>query len=318
MVQSKGTIAMPRQHAGVSVLAVVVSLALQACAHRGTGEPVEASGRIEGYEVRIASKIPGRVVKRLVGEGDRVEAGQLVAELDVRELEARRRQALADARAAQAEVEALEARVGLLEHHAQTARTDHERSQRLLASGAIAERAFDQSANALAEAEGDLATTRARLARARAVRQEREAGAEVVATQLEDCRIRSPLAGTVLHRLVEEGEVVQAGQPLVVMVNPDSLFLRAYVAETDIGGVQIGSRARVTVDGMPERTFQGVVDEIAEKAEFTPRDVHMPDERARLVYPVKIRLSNPERMLKPGMLADVSIPVGSSAAGRGG
>lgn len=309
---------MLRPDAGVKIFTVVVALALQACAQSRTLEPVEASGRIEAYEVRVASKIPGRVVRRLVSEGDLVEAGQLIAELDVRELEARERQALADARAARAQVEELEARVRLLEHHAQTARTDHERAQKLLASGAIAQRAFDQSANALADAEGDLAATRARLERANAVRREREAAAEVVATQLEDSRIRAPLTGTVLHRLVEEGEVVQAGEPLVVMVNPDSLFLMAYVAETDVGRIQIGSRAEVAVDGMPDQAFQGIVDEVAEEAEYTPRDVHMPDERAQLVYAVQIRLSNPERLLKPGMLADARIESTDSATGHGG
>lgn len=162
-----------------------------------------------------------------------------------------------------------------------------------------------------------IAAERARVVAARAtaanqVEAARAAVAEIEA-QLADTRIVAPAQGTVMARLVEPGELVAAGRPLVTLVNLDELFVRVYVAERDVGRIRLGTAAQVAVDAYPDRMFAGEVSEIAQQAEFTPKEVHVKDEREKLVFGVKLRLANPEGLLKPGMPADAKIRIAPDA-----
>ncbi len=134
----------------------------------------------------------------------------------------------------------------------------------------------------------------------------RAAQQEVEAT-LADTQIRAPASGTILSRLAEPGEVVTAGRPLLILVDLSQLFLRVYIPGKEIGKITLGNPARITVDAFPHRFFSGQVSEIAQQAEFTPRDIHTPDERTTLVFGVKIALEESQGLLKPGMPADALI-----------
>jgi HlyD family secretion protein len=112
-----------------------------------------------------------------------------------------------------------------------------------------------------------------------------------------------------MARLAEPGELVAAGRPIATLVNLEELYVRVYVAERDVGRIRLGARATVAVDAYPGRVFAGEVSELAQQAEFTPKEVHMKDEREKLVFGVKLRLANPEGRLKPGMPADAKIRV---------
>jgi HlyD family secretion protein len=131
--------------------------------------------------------------------------------------------------------------------------------------------------------------------------------------QLADTRILAPAEGTVMARLAEPGELVAAGRPLATLVNLQDLYVRVYVPERDVGRIRLGNAARVSVDAFRDRVFTGVVSEVAQQAEFTPKDVHVKDEREKLVFGVKVRLENPDGLLKPGMPADVKIRVDPDA-----
>lgn len=159
-----------------------------------------------------------------------------------------------------------------------------------------------------------IAAERARVvaARATAASQIDAARARVaeIEAQLADTRIVAPIHGTVMARLVEPGELVAAGRPIATLVDLDDLFVRVYVAERDVGRIRLGSAAAISVDAYPARRFPGMVSEVAQQAEFTPKEVHVKDEREKLVFAVKVRIANPEGVLKPGMPADVTIEGG--------
>jgi len=139
------------------------------------------------------------------------------------------------------------------------------------------------------------------------IRQARAAVAELQTT-LDDMAVTAPIAGTVTTHLVEAGEVVAAGTPLLEMVDLDSLYLKAYVPEDQIGKVRLGLPARLYVDAFPEEPFEAEVSYIAAEAEFTPKEVQTVAERVKLVYAVKLRLlKNPGHRLTPGMPADAVI-----------
>lgn len=226
----------------------------------------------------------------------------------------------------------------------------HERFENLLAQGFVSRNYFDEVAARRRASEARLTAARWAAAEALAAREKasaasgeveirerdvRRIGAErarVVAArataasqvdvararvaeieaQLADTRIVAPVQGTVMAKLVEPGELVAAGRPIATLVDLDELFVRVYIAERDVGRIQLGSAAGISVDAYPARVFPGVVSEVAQQAEFTPKEVHVKDEREKLVFAVKVRIANPEGVLKPGMPADVRIDGGAA------
>ncbi len=125
---------------------------------------------------------------------------------------------------------------------------------------------------------------------------------------LEDFTIVAPSQGVVTTRIVEAGEVVSAGMPMLDLVDLDRLYLKAYVPEILIGKLHLGLPAQIHTDAYPDRPFDAEVRYISSRAEFTPKEVQTPDERVKLVYAVKLYLSdNPDHCLSPGMPADAVI-----------
>ncbi|GER92893.1 secretion protein HlyD [hot springs metagenome] len=124
---------------------------------------------------------------------------------------------------------------------------------------------------------------------------------------LKETKIYSPSNGTILSRPVENGEVVNPGTPLYVMVDMDRLYVKVYVPEPDIGKLKLGNEARIYVDAFPQKTFNARITKIYEQAEFTPKAVETREERVKLVFGVELSVENPEGIVKPGMPADAVI-----------
>jgi HlyD family secretion protein len=125
--------------------------------------------------------------------------------------------------------------------------------------------------------------------------------------------IRAPFPGRVTVRHREAGETVSPGAPVLTLLDPGDRWVRIYVREDQIGAVQIGMAAQITSDTYPGRVYDGHVTFIGSEAEFTPRNVQTTEERIKLVYPVKVRITgDPGFELKPGIPADVTL-VGSGS-----
>ncbi len=142
---------------------------------------------------------------------------------------------------------------------------------------------------------------------ARAQVAEARAALDLSRARLGEARLVAPIAGVVLRKNVERGETVTPGTPMVTLLDPRDLWLRAFVPETDIGRIRVGQPAGVSVDAYPGREFPGAISEIASEAEFTPRNVQTKKERVNLVFRVKIALPNSDGVLKPGLPADAVI-----------
>jgi len=152
-----------------------------------------------------------------------------------------------------------------------------------------------------------IAQRRADLAAARAQQRQAEASLQYLLTQRENLVISSPLDGVVISKLASEGEIVGAGAPILILADLRTVWIRLYVPLPRLGEIKTGQRAEVTTDALPGRTFTGTVTEIAQQAEFTPRNIQTREERVKLVFAVKITLPNPDGVLKPGMPADAAI-----------
>ena len=161
-------------------------------------------------------------------------------------------------------------------------------------------RELEQARERLREAQGALQAAKAQL-------QALEARMAQARADVKDTRVLAPFDGTVLQKLVQEGQVVTSGTPLITFVDMSKLYVKVYLPEKEIAKVRLGNPARVYVDAFPNKYFEATVSEVSQQAEFTPRDIHMKEERVNLVFAVKLALTNPQGFLKPGMPADATI-----------
>jgi HlyD family secretion protein len=313
-------------------LFVAAGLLLGACSGRdGSGELV-LSGNIEVTDAQVSFKVPGRVLERLVTEGDRVKSGQLVARLDDTEQQeqlALRHAELAEAAAACAalqagsrpqEIAAAEATLHSVEADRDRLRLDFTRQQDLRGKDAIADRELEASQAQLKVAEARVveAAERFKLVQAgprvedvtqgRARVDQARAAVAFAETQVENTRLLSPLTGVALSKNIEPGEYVSPGTPVITVADIAHVWVRAYVNDTDLGRIRLGQKLAVRTDTFPGKTYEGTIGFIASEAEFTPKTVQTAKERVKLVFRIKIDLANPDDELKPGMPADATIP----------
>jgi HlyD family secretion protein len=291
---------------------------------------IRASGTVEATDADLGFQMAGRIASIEVREGDSVRAGLEVARLDTEELTARKASAEAQVQGARALLtelergarpgEIAEVRAGLrqAEERRDDAVRDLERAQRLFEGGAVSQEALDKARTAaqVAEAGVDQARERVqlleegprteRVAAQRAVVSQAEAAVRQIDAALGNASIMAPFAGVVTLRHREPGETVSPGAPVLTVMNPEDRWVRIYVREDRIGEVRIGQTARITSDTYPERDYDGEVIFIANEAEFTPRNVQTTEERVKLVYAIKVRITgDPSHDLKPGIPADV-------------
>jgi HlyD family secretion protein len=313
-------------------LALGAAVGLAACGNGDDPGALFASGTVEATEADLGFQVPGRVEAIDVREGDRVSGGQTLAWLDASELEAARNAAAAQVTAAEAQLRAMtqgarpqelaqaEAAVRAAEQRAADAARDAERAQRLFDGGAVSQQGLDRALTAreVVDAARDQATEALAMVR-EGPRQETIAAQSAMVAQaranlarteatLANASITAPFPGVVTVRHREPGEAVGPGAPVVTILDPDDRWVRIYVREDQIGRVQIGMSANITSDTYPDETHSGEVVFIGSEAEFTPRNVQTAEERIKLVYPVKVRITSDGAFhLKPGIPADVTL-----------
>lgn len=278
-------------------------VALLAC--RREKKP-DAYGNVEATEVVVSAESSGRILSLNVNEGDRVPAAQAVGAIETTQVVLETEQVAAQRNASAARLNEIAKQIDGLEVQRRIARRAYERARRLMAQKAATAQQLDQ-------AERDYRVlgeqTEAARAQAQAVRQEVAAADARVAQSRERVRkgqITNPISGTVLVTYARAGEFVQTGQPLYKIANMDTVEVRAYITETQLALVRVGQHARVTADfGKERRVLNGQVTWVSSDAEFTPTPIQTREERADLVYAVKIRVPNPNGLLKIGMPADV-------------
>ena len=286
-------------------------LLLAAC---GGGPEPDAYGNFEAIEVVVSAQTSGQIHQFTPLEGMRLERGAIVALIDTTQLVLERRQLAAQRAAAGARRTEAGGQLKMLEVQHEIARRSYERTLRLHDQQAATAQQLDQAER---EYRGLGAQIDAMQAQERSVALEAastEARVEQIRDRLVKSRVANPEAGTVLAIYARAGEVVQAGQPLYKIADLDTLDLRAYVTGSQLASVRLGQQVQVRVDrGNDLLTLPGTVTWVSSTAEFTPTPIQTRDERADLVYAVKIRVANREGVLKIGMPGDITL--GATAAG---
>lgn len=300
-------------------------------AKQGVANEVVLSGNIEAHESLVGFRVQGRIVDLPVEEGQQVEQGELLARLDDADYRQKVRIDEANVGVRQSDLELklagpreqetkalqqamLDAQADLTQKE-----TDNERAQNLFAKDEISAQDRDHAATALKRAyatyqaaqqrynEALEGTRKEDIAIARASLKAANANLGLARVNLGYTTLRAPSAGVISVRQAELGEVMLPGSPVVTIADLDHVWLRAYIAETDLGRIRWGQDAYITTDTYPGRRYHGHISFISSSAEFTPKSVQTYKERVTLVYRIKIDVDNPNHELKPGMPADAHI-----------
>jgi HlyD family secretion protein len=299
----------------------VVALGMVCGCNFKTNAP-DGSGTIECTQVQVPSLIAGRIVALPPQEGAALKKGDLVGQIDTADLELKRQEARAALALAQAQLDLVQAGSRIedvqrasnqvVEAHAAAtaAQADLQRIAAVFAKNSAtpkqrddAQANADRTAALWAAAEQNYDKLR-RGNRAEDIRiaqaQLDLSGARLVQIEksIADGQITAPMDGVVTTRNREAGEYANAGTSLITLSRLDEVWLSIYIAEPRLTHVKLGQRARVRVNG-DKRFYDGTVTFIAPDAEFTPKNVQTPDERAKLVYRIKITLRNREGRFKP-------------------
>ena len=283
------------------------------------------SGNVEAHESVVSFKaVQSRVVELPFDEGQWVAAGTLLARLDDSDY---RQQVAINEAALQVEEQQLNSAMQKLEAARSTVvndnadldqkKIDYARYQKLWVEKIISGDQRDHTDTALKQSNAamqrDLAMERSAqqdIAVAKANIRSASENLQLAKIMLGYTTLRAPFSGVILTRQTELGEVMQPGTPVVTLADLDHVWLRAYVAETDLGRIRWGQAATVHTDTYPDRAYPGQISFISSEAEFTPKSVETHKERVTLVYRIKIDVENPRHELKPGMPADATIHLG--------
>lgn len=265
---------------------------------------VYGNGHIEGTEIRVSAELAGRVIESRMEEGQTVRKGDVLATLDAVPTSESLRMMQAEREVLAEELAALEPQLGSWQHHLENASRELARLEELKGRGFSTPQQLDVATNALTEAKGHVSHLSASMASLRAKQAVAEAAVVLAEDRSRKVTVQAPQDGTLLVKAVESGEYLQGGQAVAVLVDMQRLELKVYVSERDLGRLALGNAARVRVDAFPDTYLDARLMRIDAQAQFTPRDIHLPEERGRMVYGVTLALDNPQGRLKPGMPAD--------------
>jgi HlyD family secretion protein len=326
--------------------ALMVLATLAGCKDEPPANQVRVSGHVEATEIRLAPEVGGRILLMNVKEGDRVEPGSLLLRLDQRDAELALQRANAEKQAAEAQLRLLQAGsrredISQAQAQAQAARdevqaanaeltaaeADLQRFEALLKVNAGSRKQRDDALarRDVAQQRVEAGASRARAAdenvarlKAGARPQEIDAArARVAATAaqigtveeaLKDATLMSPGRGIVSQKLVEVGEFVMPGTPVLVIVDLDHAWADVFVPEPVIPRIRLGQQATLFTDA-GGGGLAGAITFISPKAEFTPRNVQTAEERSKLVYRVRVTVDNSQGILKEGMPVEAEIPL---------
>lgn len=277
------------------------------------------NGRIEAEEIQVATKYAGRVAEVLVNEGDMVEAGQVLARMDIGEL----RSALAAARAsiAQAQENVIVARAQIVQRESELRYAVQElaRAQALVAKGHISEQQADQKRTDRDTAKAALEAAEAHLASNQRAVEAAEAQAELIQTQIDDSTLTAPRAGRVQYRLAEPGEVLASGGRVITLLDLTDVYMTIFLPTAQIGRLLVGSEARIVLDAVPQFVIPAKVSFISAEAQFTPREVETRSEREKLMFRIKVKidpalLSAHIEKVRTGLPGEAYVMLGSGNA----
>jgi HlyD family secretion protein len=279
---------------------------LASCA--GSGNKPDATGTFEATEIIVSAQGAGQIMQLQAAEGATLQAGETVGLIDTTDLFLQKQLLWAQRESVAAQYPVLQAQADVQRQQLKNLEKDFARVQNMLNDGAATQKQYDDIDGAMAVTKRQIAVTESQ----RAALRSQQAAIDRQTAQLNNaiakCRIDNPQQGTVLVKYVEAGEIAVPGKALFKVADMENIVLRAYVTSGQLTHLKIGQAVKVFADfGEKEtREYQGSIAWISEKSEFTPKTIQTQDERANLVYAVKIAVKN-DGYLKIGMYGQVTV-----------
>ena len=290
---------------------IIMAAGLAVLASCGSNEKeYDATGTFEATEVTVAAEQSGTLMMFDVNEGDSLVLGKEVGLVDTTQIWLKIQQAGATKAVYQSQKPDMEKQIAVTRQQLAKARQDQQRYKELVADGAAPSKMLDDATNQVAVLQKQLDAQISSLSTQLSTLNSQVSTVDVQVSQLKDqlqkCHITTPIKGTVLEKYVEKGEFVAVGKPLFKMADTDQMFIRAYVTSAQLKDIKVGQKAKVFADygDGQKKEYEGTVSWISSRSEFTPKTIQTDDERADLVYALKVAIKN-DGYVKIGMYGEV-------------
>ena len=293
----------------IIILASLVAI-MTACSN--SNDKFDATGTFEATENIVSAEQNGKLISFLINEGELVEAGFEAGLIDTMQLYLQIQQLQAQKAVFQNQKPDAEKQLAATREQLQKARLEQKRYQDLLRDGATSEKTVDDINNQVKVLERQLDAQQSALQKQLATLSAQvtatDAQIDVLQNQLGKCHIVAPVRGTVLEKYAEQNELAVVGKPLFKIADIENMYLKAYITSSQLTDVKIGQKVRVFADfgGNDRKEYDGTITWISQRSEFTPKTILTNDERADLVYAIKIAVKN-DGYIKIGMYGEMKL-----------
>lgn len=291
---------------------LIIMSAVFAAACASNDNAYDASGTFEAVETIVSAEATGTIQALHVAEGQVLQANTTVGYIDSVQLYLKKKQLEAQMRAVLSKRPNVAAQLAALEEELKHAENERQRVAQLLKSDAATQKQLDDATAQIAIIEKQIDAQHSTLGITTSSLTQEASPIRYQIEQLEDqlakSKITNPVTGTVLAKYAETYEAATAGKPLYKIADLSSMILRAYITGDQLASVKIGQPVTISVDAADGgyKTYAGQIEWISAKAEFTPKTIQTKEERANLVYAVKIAVKN-DGLLKIGMYGEVKL-----------
>lgn len=300
----------------------ILTLFMVSCSNQE--KECDATGTFEATEVTVSAKSTGELKTFDITEGQLVESGVVVGQIDAyqlqmtaQQLEAQKRQLAMSRNATDSRRLDLEKQLSSINQQISNTQRERQRFSELVRDGAVPRKQLDDINNQIKVLERQRDATRDQIRSNNTSLSEQSKGISAqidgidaqrkqIADQIANAEVKAPLSGTVLEKYVERGEFVATGKPLFKIADTQNMYLRAYVTSSQLKDIKVGQKVKVFADygGGQKKEYDGTISWISSRSEFTPKTILTDDERADLVYAVKIAIKN-DGYVKIGMYGEV-------------
>ena len=273
----------------------------------------DASGSFEATEIIVSSEASGKIERLSVMEGQQLEQGQQVGLIDTTQLYLQKMNLLSNVKGVRSQRPNIAAQTASIKEQITTLEREKQRTTNLIEANAATQKQLDDINGQMEVLEKQLAASQSTLQKSSQNITAQSSALDIQIEQLDDrlqkSIITSPITGTVLNKYSEQGELANMGTPLFKIADINNMTLRVYVTNDQLSAIKLNDKVQVFVDESNDsdannRAYEGVVTWISDKSEFTPKTIQTKNERANLVYAMKVTVKN-DGYLKIGMYGEV-------------
>ncbi|OQC58998.1 MAG: putative multidrug resistance protein EmrK [Bacteroidetes bacterium ADurb.Bin012] len=292
----------------ISFFSFFIVLLFSACNNKNSN--YDATGVFETTEIVVSAKSNGEILQFDISEGQEEVAGRTLGVIDTTQLYFKKMQLQASVKAINSRRVNVANQIAVLRQQLETAKSERQRFAKLVSENAANQKQLDDINAQIATLEKQLAAQTETLGNTNSsLTYEQQAIVAQIAQiddQIKNSVIKSPVSGTILEKFAEAGELATVGKPLFKIANLEKMYLRAYIASSQLTELKIGQQVKVFSDlgEKGRKEYAGAVSWISDKAEFTPKTIQTRDVRANLVYAVKISVKN-DGYIKKGMYGEI-------------